>query len=680
MKGTNKFFMNHKINPASRLSVVFIIAVALSGSVLTWFSINNISNLKELTEKRIIEDQRHLYDRFSAALNQKIEKIATVINNEKTLPEFLKDSLLKTAVGYDFIIHPFILNTNGDFLFPNFIGIPQTVMGKSHSSGYRSTFAKGEGSEFVENKLLKAKGLFLDCLNHSRDGKDSVKVLNALGRVSVKLNDDKDAYERYNSIIVNHFGETGDDGNPWVYFAVSQLMKISKPDNNDRTLLLVEFCLEKMEEGFVPLNFYTRDLLDLIRIWLRENSFENSEKTGIVNQLIINLDRQLKFVSAYRNELSELVQRGGSDDHFNKSKDSRVVDSSSDSSNQFFLIGTINDYSAGFLADRELLFESILKPGLQSGFEFDYTMDFPGDYWPVPEGNNLIYTSQLNPWFPGYLVRIKLADENLIKDLVKRRSWIYGVSSMMLLLAMILGIALILRDITREKRLARLRSDFISNVTHELKTPLTSIRMYAESMMMGRVKQASRRKKYLSVVVNESERLKRMINNILEFSKMEKARQEYHLVDSNISEIMMDAIRDMNYWLEEKGFEMIREIDGDINAKVDSEKLKQVFTNLLSNAIKYSGDSKKIYVRLHEDAVSIIIEVEDKGIGIEEDQHAKIFEEFYRVEQKESGEITGTGLGLTVVKEIVEAHHGKILIDSKPGKGSKFSVILYKHK
>jgi len=195
--------------------------------------------------------------------------------------------------------------------------------------------------------------------------------------------------------------------------------------------------------------------------------------------------------------------------------------------------------------------------------------------------------------------------------------------------------------------------------------------------MMKRVKSESGRMKYLSVVVNESERLKRMINNILEFSKMEKAKQEYHPVESNLSEILRTAISDMNYWLEKEEFKMITEIDEDIKVKVDPEKFYQVYSNLLSNAIKYSGDSRKIYVRLYKNSGSVITELEDEGIGIDKDKQTRIFEEFYRVENQGSGNITGTGLGLTVVKEIVEAHQGKIELESEIGKGSKFSVILF---
>jgi signal transduction histidine kinase len=669
--------MNHRIKPASRLTIVFILAVVLSGSILTYFSINNISNQKELTEKRILEEQRELTARVSGALQNKIEQVTEGFKNEIDLPGLMKDSLNKTAAESDFIIQPFILDNNGQFLYPNFIGIPENLPRPNLSSRFIADFRTGEKAEFAEKDFGKAKMQYLSCLRYSTGSSDSVQALNALGRVSVKLNDFEDAIARYNLIIWNFSRETDRNGIPYIYYALPPLLKITKPNNWEKTLPVIEFCLEKMENGTVPLNYNTEELLQLVINWLHENTSVSPEKLAHINILTESIKQQIRFVVAYRNELSDLLKKGNLENHSTDGNDYKVVNSFSGNSQKFFLVNTNLKNPAGFLADRLKLFESIVKTDLQAGFEFEYKLEFPAGYSSNTSGNNLIYSSQLNPYFPEQTLQIKLSDENLINDFVKRRSWIYGISSVLLLVAMLLGVTLILRDIAREKHLARLRSDFISNVTHELKTPLTSIRMYAESLMLGRVKSASRQKEYLSVVVNESERLKRMINNILEFSKMEKAKQEYHPVESNLSEILLAAIRELNYWMEEKEFTLITEIDRNIVVKVDPEKFQQVFTNLLSNAIKYSGDSKKIYLRLFQNSGAVITEVEDEGIGISADNLTKIFEEFYRVEQQESGDISGTGLGLTVVKGIVEAHRGKIWVESKPGKGSKFSVILY---
>ncbi len=343
-----------------------------------------------------------------------------------------------------------------------------------------------------------------------------------------------------------------------------------------------------------------------------------------------------------------------------------------------FFINTEFTTPAGFLINRKKLLETALHSDLQNGFEFDYNIEFPTGYNSNANGQNLIFSSQLNPFFPEQMMQIKLSDENLIKDLIQRRSWIYGISTVLLLVAMVLGVVLIVRDIAREKHLAQLQSDFISNVTHELKTPLTSISMFAESILLKRVKKDSDKDDYLSIILKESDRLKRMINNILEFSKLEKGKSDYRFINTNLASLVKAAIGELDYWFQKEGFEVVAELNNQVSAKVDPEKMKQVFENLLNNAIKYSPQTKKITTRLYLNTDKIYIEIEDSGIGIPESKLSQIFEKFYRINHKES--ISGTGLGLTVVKEIVEGHKGKIIVDSEIGKGSKFSIILDQQK
>jgi len=666
--------MNHKFIPASRLTIIFILAVVLSGSVLTYFSINNISNLKELTEKRIIEEQRELYARFSSALQNRIETVTAGLVNESGQTVLVRDSLINRAVAFDFIIQPFILKNNGQFIYPNFAGIPERVQRPVHWERFSATFREGETAEFAEKDAAKAKKFYLLSLNYSTGKNDSVKALNALGRIAVKLNDAENASTSYSLIALNYFSVSDENGFPYVYYALPQLLKIPGSGNSERIVQVIEFSLEKMASGFISLNYSTEELLILVTGWLKGNAFNNPEQLSHINELIACLNKQLQFVNIYGNELTGLLEKNNWDNYYTTGNDFKIVNSSSGDGKEFFLINTSTDDLAGFLLNRNKLFDTLVKADLQEGFDFDYLIEFPDRYSANNDGSNLIYSSQLNPFFPGQLIRIKLGDEDLISDIVIRRSWIYGIASVLLLVAMSLGVVLILRDIAREKHLARLRSDFISNVTHELKTPLTSIRMYAESLMMGRVNSDQLQKEYLSVVVNETDRLKSMINNILEFSKMEKGKPEYHFISSNLASILKSAIQEMNYWLEKEGFDVVTELDDKIYAEVDPEKIKQALGNLLSNAIKYSTDTKKISIRLFQQSDHICIEVEDQGIGIPEDKLSRIFEEFYRIEQKES--ISGTGLGLTVVKEIIKVHNGIISVTSEIGKGSKFVIIL----
>ncbi len=669
--------MKRRPIPFTRLSVVFILAMVLSGGVLSYFSINNISNLKELTEKRILEEQQELAARFLQTLQEQLEQLGSGLVNPVDQENTWRKTLIQFAEDHEYIIQPFFIRNGSRFIVPNFTGISDETSRGNISPRFEELFLLGEGAEFAGSDPTGASKYYQSCLNLSNGASDSVIALNALGRVSIKSGRMDDAIAYYGLILRNYFYLTDRNGFPYAYYALLNLVNHTDTAHLDQIKALIWFSLEKMEDGQIPLNFQSKELLDLLAGWSLESMTTDSILFIQIDHSIIRLDAKVQFINQFGDELKELIQEKNNRNHQENQHDFSVQNVTSANDSLFYIFVQTPPYTSGYLMDRNVLFASIANADLQKDMEFGYTLEFPVEINSSTTLNNPIYSVQLNPFFPEQTLLISLINEDLITDLVKRRGWIYGVATFLLLIAMMLGIILTLRDITREKRLATLRSDFISNVTHELKTPLTSIRMYAESLIMKRIKTEAGRKKYLSVVINESERLKRMINNILEFSKMEKARQEVHPVDTSLSDIFLASIQDMNYWLEEKKLQMVNEITPQIHAGIDPEKFRQVFTNLLSNAIKYSTGPGKIFVRLYKNEGHIISEVEDQGIGIPQDQFIKIFEEFYRVEQEGSAEVTGTGLGLTVVKEIVEAHGGKIKVESKIGQGSNFSVILY---
>ena len=344
---------------------------------------------------------------------------------------------------------------------------------------------------------------------------------------------------------------------------------------------------------------------------------------------------------------------------------------------ELILINLEADYPAGFAISLDQLWSKVSGKRLTEGTEFAYEVELIDKVNGVnSSGNRLATFAEISPYFPGHQVLIKLKNERLIDEFVKRRSWIYGIALVLLLGGMILGVLLILRDISREEHLAQLRSDFISNVTHELKTPLTSVQLFTESIILDRINSEADKKEYLRIILKETESLKRMINNILEFSKKERGETEYKFEEVNVTSVVNMAINDLDYWLVEKGFTMQSQVEDNVTAIANPDALKQAIINLLSNAMKFSRNRKEILLGLRKEKGSVMIEVKDKGIGIPEDQKDLIFEAFYRVGQKGAEDISGTGLGLTVVKEIVEAHHGKILVESKLNEGSKFTIIL----
>ena len=660
--------MSSKKKSVFRLTVIFISAVVASGSILAYLSINNISNLKDLTEKRVLEEQEDLAGTISKNIQYEINDIADRFT--ETISRDNKDNIaaVKKIDTLDLVRNSFVINEDGKFLWPWFTDELEQKAAKVTSKSYGKNFTRAEREEFIEKDFTKASQLYLASLRVSTGNFDSVKSLNALARLSVKMDDGQKALTHYSTIISKYYSVSDRYGFPYVYYAIPQLIRISGPSNKEKILQEIEFCLSRMDAGDIPLNHSADNILSQVANWVDEQEIIN-EKFAEVSKLIQRIKSRLTFID--RN--AEVI-RGSLFQEMRK--EDSLIGMSQDPT-ELILINLEADSPAGFTISLDQLWNKVSGKGLIEDAEFAYEVELLNKVNGVSSsGNRLSTFADISPYFPGHQVLIKLKNERLIDEFVKRRSWIYGIALTLLLGGMILGVLLILRDISREEHLAQLRSDFISNVTHELKTPLTSVQLFTESIILNRIKTDADKNEYLRIILKETESLKRMINNILEFSKKEKGKLEYKFEEVNVTSLVNLAINDLDYWLVEKGFILQTQLEDNVKVTADPDALKQAIINLLSNAMKFSRNRKEILVGLREEKGEIMIVVEDKGIGIPEDQKDLVFEAFYRVGQKDAEDISGTGLGLTVVKEIVEAHHGKILVESKLNEGSKFTIIL----
>jgi signal transduction histidine kinase len=239
------------------------------------------------------------------------------------------------------------------------------------------------------------------------------------------------------------------------------------------------------------------------------------------------------------------------------------------------------------------------------------------------------------------------------------------------------GAYLFARDVRRELRMAEVRSQFVSSVSHELKTPLTAIRMFAETLLLGRSPRPEVSHEYLETIVNESERLTRLLNNVLDFSKIEQGTKQYRLEPQPLAAIMQSAARAMEYPLAQQGFELRVDVVDDLPpVAADADAIQQALLNLLSNAMKYSGEGRVIDLALTRDGGDAVVSVIDRGIGISATELPRIFDQFYRVQSSETQRIAGTGLGLTLVDHVARAHGGTVAVRSAPGAGSTFTLRL----
>ncbi len=245
------------------------------------------------------------------------------------------------------------------------------------------------------------------------------------------------------------------------------------------------------------------------------------------------------------------------------------------------------------------------------------------------------------------------------------------------ILSLILGVYLFYKYLSREAELVRLKSEFTDRASHTLKTPLTRIRMVAEKLQLGWVTSESKKREYLQTILSESDRMNEMITNMLDFSRVEAGRKQYNFENTSLPMVVKDVLESYIAYIKNLGFQLEVEIDDNIPSfLLDADAVRLIVVNLLQNAVKYSIKKKSIIVRLYREKETVVLEVEDKGIGIEKDDLNKIFEQFHRASGDTVQTVEGSGLGLYLVRHAAQAHSGEIRVTSEPGKGSIFTIVL----
>ena len=238
------------------------------------------------------------------------------------------------------------------------------------------------------------------------------------------------------------------------------------------------------------------------------------------------------------------------------------------------------------------------------------------------------------------------------------------------------GLIIVFQDMTNEHKLDNMRKEFVANVSHELKTPITTIKSYTETLMDNGVDNEIG-KRFLVVIDNECDRMARLVKDLLQLSNLDYKKTTWKKQEVSVKEFLEEILSKLEFAFKEKNHEILLDIEKNLpNIVIDKDGIEQVILNIISNAIKYTENGGKIEVSSRRSNQFISIKVKDNGIGIpEEDQH-RIFERFYRVEKGRSRELGGTGLGLSIAKQIIEAHKGEILLESRFGEGTTIEVKI----
>jgi len=278
--------------------------------------------------------------------------------------------------------------------------------------------------------------------------------------------------------------------------------------------------------------------------------------------------------------------------------------------------------------------------------------------------------------FPPWKIDLFQASAKGLETLDLRRNF-YFWTILTLIFVLVFGALLIVRTIGHELEVLKVKSDFVSSVSHEFKTPLTSIRALMERLVDGKVQDPGKVEQYYSIIAQDTDKLTRLVNNLLDFSKIEEGKKKYDFSDTDIVRIATEQVQGFKKEQVLGGPDIRLEIAGEIPyLRADADALSRALANLLSNAVKFTPAGKTIRVGLSTNGENVILEVEDEGIGIHPDDVGKVFEKFFQGRNALAHSTRGTGLGLTLAKHVVEAHKGRILVESRLGLGSKFTLIL----
>ncbi|MEK6477944.1 HAMP domain-containing sensor histidine kinase [Catalinimonas sp. 4WD22] len=496
---------------------------------------------------------------------------------------------------------------------------------------------------------------------------------------------------------------------PAVFFSVYQINSLNKNE-----LIIEEIYNNQLDAILFSVNQYSADILNAwaseVDLLLEDSTFFNTPKLSTffsekqtLNYLIavdsadysniylfnessgrhVN-DTLVLRISEALEENKALIHRLFSylDNGYRKIEPITLLDDQN-SQLQIFLpqADQPSNFIYGFILTPSSFIQNVLAPKIQAVSQEKFVISAYRDY-----DNLLVYTSdntnesgrqlhQLPFWlFPNHYLTINLNGQT-IEALAQRRIKNDIILIVCLNVIILIGVWFVFRNVKREIELAQIKSDFVSNVSHELRTPLSLISMFAETLMLNRVRSEDRKQEYYKIISQETLRLTAMVNKILNFSKIEAGKRKYNLQPLNLNEVIKEVVDAYEFHISSQGFKYAYEPGADeMPISGDPEAITEALINLLDNAIKYSPDNKEIYVSSGITDQYYYAEITDKGQGITESNQKVIFDKFFRGGGSHS--VKGTGLGLSLVKHIMDAHNGKVELISNLGEGSTFRLCF----
>ncbi|MBD3182170.1 hypothetical protein GF312_07755 [Candidatus Poribacteria bacterium] len=697
--------------------ILFIGGIMLPTIILGYLAVRTSE-----TERLVLWEE--LKESYTSLANAVVDQVDNMLSSaERDIMNLLEDVEVYSAdeiyalsssvkASHPVISQLFLLNNAGQLIYPLNPELTQRPSENGYNPDdnnekniYNSHISAGENQEFENKNYEKAIAEYQHILDKIEDPVYRAFALNNIARCYDKLDLKSEAIETYKKIV----DEYGDVTQKWFEIPASAYTRMAElyediGDSQSALYMLYQLYLRLSDNIWdmdaKELSFYAHKARSKLKTHAESGDDSISANFAEIDAKVIRRFELLRFFRDYRILAESDIKNFALSSEYKPgfirqmfSDENRLICLFSYSKLQQHTKASVPAV-IGFEAD---LFY-MLSRGLRDILEgikirenvvlavLDAEGNIIGTKRPSPvrtadfftsEPSGRLITSVPVDSLPFWQVGVYLTEPRYLDKISRRKANLRIMAVIGLILAVAFGIYLILREARKEAELARLRSDFVANVSHELRTPLSSIQIFSETLKAGKTKSKDKQEQYLDTISSESERLARLVDNVLDFSRLERQVKEFDFQPTDIAELIQEVVEAYSFHAEQRKKRISLNVAENIpRIEVDRQAFSQMVMNLIDNAIKYSEENDEITVNVFKRGESLIMQVIDRGVGMDKDELKKIFQKFYRGKSAAELGTGGTGLGLTLAKAVAFAHGGDIVVRSKRGEGSRFSVIL----
>lgn len=692
-----------------RIVTIFVISVLFPCLYLGYLGLKSIKQEKQLQQQLVRENlERSLsltIDQIESALDDQIRSIFLQLSPPIKLTTEYINSLRKLKTQSSQVGDVFLLDKELRLVFP-----------KTFRNGGNleirniSTLRLQENEHIRAGDLLEVLGKFDEALNEYQKGlsskiSESVKaaLLSRIARCQFKKGDYENARKTYQKNINEDNNQFYGEGMPYILVAHLQLLQIAeiKSLTSDLNSQLLDFYVMLVENSDKLEHAQYSFCLDQIqsRLQLQRQLFTQSQRNKLDS--IVRFEKENENEKVFLDFLQkDILPEIKQDINSNWKSGSRINDgtrkdilfiSGQDGNDTWITTIRINDdlkSSIRFIGFRieknafrkaamEALKESQSREGVRIALvDASERILYPSGFATAKVVLKKPF-SRFEKLASGTKLGLIALGENPLEANTSRSLMIYYILLGSVIVLIAFGIVFIFRDFSREEKTSVMKSEFIANVSHEVKTPIATIRALAENLNEGWVTGPEKQREYFHLIEREAERLTHLVENILDFSRIERGKKTYRMEFTSIGDATKKAIERFRLLVDGQGVLIKENVQNNLPLlMLDTESYEQVLLNLMDNAVKYSREDKVIEISGKHQTDYVIIEVTDHGIGISKKDIEKIFEKFFRSPIPDGRKIPGSGIGLTLVKEIIEAHGGTVEVESEIGKGSRFKIFF----